>query len=239
MVADPHGPEIVVGQLQFELDGIRPLTLEEKLHQWLSSQEDDTTDVLTASLYVMENRFRRNRASRWHEVLDIQKPFRSDQSWLVSGGEEAIWLYDESWRDYIDGAYFFALICAHAACERELAGCLFPYREELDRSWLMWGLGKLIPAATEKGIIDDRTSEDLIRLNELRKVSAHFKVAHQTPTSVRQRALNIFGSGQDADYDSVFNKMIRSDALFSIRVATFVVLGNLGFGGPSSPEAWK
>lgn len=231
MVSDPYGPEIVVGQLQFEFDGIAALTLEEMLRQWLNSQENDTAEVLTAALYVMDNRFRRHRAERWHEILSIQAPYRHDPAWMVSGGIEAMWLYNEAWRDYIDGAYFSALICAHAACERELAGCLYPYRDELEKRWLIWGLGKLIPAALKRGIIDEQTSKDLTKLNEIRKVSAHFKAAHETPTSVQQRALSLFASNQASDYEDALNNMIRSDALYAIRVATLVLLSNLGFGG--------
>lgn len=236
----PFGPEVVVGQLQFEFDGIAVLTLEEKLRQWLNSQDDEAADVLndnaadmlTAMLFIADNNTRRRGADRWREVLSLQTPYRYDPAWVVSGGVEAMWLYNEAWRDYIDGAYFSAIICAHAACERELAGCLFPYREELGKGWLMWGLGRLIPATLERGIIDDQTSKDLSKLNEIRKVSAHFKPDHETPTSVQHRAMGLFATGLDSDYEDVLRDMVRSDALFAIRVATLVLRSNLGFGGP-------
>lgn len=200
MIPDPRGPEVVVGQLQFEFDGIAPLTLGERLSRWLNSEEDESSDFLTAMLFIADNNSRRRRAGRWHQVLNLQKPYRSDPAWVVSGGAEAMWLYNEAWRDYIDGAYFSSLICAHSACERELAGCLFPYREELAKGWLMWGLGRLIPAALERGVIDEPTSKDLAKLNDIRKVSAHFKPAHETFTSVQYRAMKLFAVGPDSDY---------------------------------------
>lgn len=232
MAQDPHGPEIVVGQLQFEFDDIAPLTLEERLRQWLNHKDEETTDALTAILFIGDSDSRRHRADRWSEILGIQAPYTYDPAWMVSGGIEAVWLYNEAWRDYLNGAYFSTLICAHAACERELAGCLYPYREDLERGWLMWGLGKLIPATLERKIIDKQTSKELMRLNEIRKVSAHFKPPYDIPNSVENRALGHFASSQPSDYEDVLNNMIRSDALFAIRVATFVVRGNLGFGGP-------
>lgn len=233
MTLDPYGPEVVVGQLQFEFDGIAVLTLEEKLVQWINSLDDETADadMLTAMLFIADSDTRRSRADRWREIVRLQAPYRYDPAWVVSGGVEAMWLYNEAWHDYIDSAYFSAIICAHAACERELAGCLFPYREELGKRWLIWGLGNLIPAALERGIINEEISKDLSKLNEIRKVSAHFKPDHETPTSVQHRARGLFAAGPDSDYERVLRGMVRSDALFAIRVATLVLRSNLGFGG--------
>jgi hypothetical protein len=233
VIDDPRGPEIVVGQLQLEFDDIDPLTLEDRLRQWLNSQDEETAESLTAWLFIADQDSRRRRADRLCEVLKIQEPYRYDPAWYLSGGIEAIWLYTEAWRGYVNGAYFSALICAHAACERELAGCLFPYRDELDRRWLTWGLGKLVSASLERGIIDGNMSQELYKLNETRKVTAHFKVEHETPTSVQRRAMSLFATNNDSDFENTLDDVIRSDALSAIRVATLVLGSNLGFGGPS------
>lgn len=233
VINDPRGPEVIVGQLQLEFDGIAPLTLEDKLRQWLNSQDEETIETLTAWLFIADQDSRRRRASRLCEVLKVQEPHKYDPAWYLSGGAEAIWLYTEAWRDYINRAYFSALICAHAACERELAGCLFPYRDELDRRWLTWGLGKLISTSLERGIIDDDMGQELYKLNDIRKATAHFKVEHETPTSVQRRAMSLFATNNDSDFENTLNDMIRSDALFAIRIATLVLGSNLGFGGPS------
>jgi hypothetical protein len=98
MTLDPCGPEVVVGQLQFEFDGVTVLTLEEKLRQWLNSQDDEAVDadMLTAMLFIADNSTRRRRADRWNEIVSLQTPYRYDPVWAVSGGVEAMWLYNST-----------------------------------------------------------------------------------------------------------------------------------------------
>ncbi len=226
------GPPIVVGQLQFEFEGIAPLSLDQRLEQWLGQQEEVTIDALVAALFIGDNDSRRRRADRFSELLAMQAPYEGQHLWLVAGGIEVTWLYEEACRDYINGAFFSTLICSHALCERVLAGCLFFYREELAKGWSMWGLGKLIPAATERGILDDSMRNDLVKLNDIRKVSAHFKPEHETMTSVTHRAYAALTNDSDADYANAIHSVISSDALFALRVATIMVRSNLGMGGP-------
>ena len=63
-------------------------------------------------------------------------------------------------------------------------------------------------------------------------VSAHFKPAHETSTSVQHRAIGLFNTSPDPEYENVLNKMLRTDALFAIQIATQILKSNLGFGGP-------
>lgn len=112
-----------------------------------------------------------------------------------------------------------------------LAGLLDTYREELDKGWLMWGLGKLIGAAREHRILDDRTLDDLSKLSEIRKVSAHYKPFMATPTSVQLRAIKVLESNPELDDEEVIDDIVRFDALFALELATVMVHGNLGFGG--------
>src|SRR6266516_2175485 len=116
MHMDPrsYGPPVVVGQLQFVFDGIDPLPLEKRVVDWLACQDEETPDVLTATLFLADNDSRRRRASRWYEIRCIQAPYDNGAGWLVSGGEEVLWLYYEACRDYINGAYFSTLLCAQA-----------------------------------------------------------------------------------------------------------------------------
>ncbi len=141
MYQEPYGPTLVVGQLQFEFENIEPLTLDQRLRIWLDSQDNITSDVLTATLFVTDNESRRRRSDRWMELLCLQAPYQH-QTIMASGGIEVVWLYKEACRSYVNGAFLSALMCSHAACERMLAGCLFAYREELGNGWLMWGLGR-------------------------------------------------------------------------------------------------
>jgi hypothetical protein len=134
---------MVVGQLQFEFDAVAPLTEEQRIMAWLANQDEESPDVLTGILFLNDRESLRRRAARWHEVRSIQAPYEAIR-WFVSGGQEVIWLYDEACKGYIHGAFFSALLCAHSACERVLAGCLYAHREELAANWLMWGLGGLM-----------------------------------------------------------------------------------------------
>lgn len=232
MDMEPSGPEVIIGQLQFEFDGIPSLTLEQRLSIWLKKQDEETPEVYAALLLLADNDSRARRSRRWEEVRAIQAPYDSPSGWLLSGGVEVSWLYDEACRDYINGAYFSALLCAHAACERELAGFLFPYKEELPNGWLWWGLGKLIPQAANRGLIDDQLRDDLSKLTETRKVSAHYKVAHETENSVQRRALSLLSIHSDLEDEAAIDSIARSDAIFSIQVATTIVRSNLGFQTP-------
>lgn len=232
MKPDPCGPEIIVRQLQFEFDDIAPLSLEQRLHNWLQLQDEETREVYTALLFLGDNDSRRRRAERWSEIRHVQNPYEFGSSWLVSGGIEVMWLYEEACRDYINGAYFSALLCAHSACERVLAGCLFAYREELPKGWSMWGLGRLIPSAVERNLIDSELESDLNKLTEIRKVAAHFKVAHETTNSVQWRSEAFLTEHPDLEYEDAVNSIMRSDALFAIEAATAIVRGNLGFNHP-------
>jgi hypothetical protein len=225
-----YGPAGVVGQLQLTFDGVTPLSLEERISDWLALQDEETADVLTATLFLTDNESRRRRASRWYQLRCIQAPYHRESGWLISGGAEVAWLYDESCRDYIDGAYFSTLLCAHAACERVLAGLLSFHREELESDWLRWGLGRLISAARQRRIVDETILDDLRKLSEIRKVSAHFKPFLDTPTSVLRRANDVLESYPDLDDEEAIDNIVRSDALFAIQIATVMVLSNLGFG---------
>jgi hypothetical protein len=224
---EPSGPEVVVGQLQFEFDGITPLTQEQKIVSWLATQDLETPDVFTALLFLNDTESRRRRAARWSDVRSIQVPYDSTSGWLVSGGQEVSWLYDEACKGYINGAFFSALLCAHSACERVLAGCLYAYREDLANNWLMWGLGKLMQEAFARRIIDDALLAELSKLNELRKVSAHFKPSHETATSVYRRAMLLQDQDPELDDDDAVDQIIHTDALFAIKVATILVRSNL------------
>jgi hypothetical protein len=69
------------------------------------------------------------------------------------------------------------------------------------------------------------------KLNEIRKVSAHFKPSHETATSVYRRAMLYQEGEPELDGDDAINHVMRSDALFAIEVATVLVRSNLYFAG--------
>ena len=59
------------------------------------------------------------------------------------GGNETLWLVEEAKIAYVAELFLAALVTAHAACERELAGRLTLRLDEVPRGWERWGLGKL------------------------------------------------------------------------------------------------
>jgi hypothetical protein len=124
--------------------------------------------------------------------------------------------------------YLAALLCAHSACERELAGCLEFFEAQLPPRWQIWGLGKLVSEAFQLGLIDQTLREKLYHISELRKVSAHFKPP-LSPSSIIRRAgqfpdEKLSRNEEDASYFGV----MRADALRAIETSTELLRGNQG-----------
>jgi hypothetical protein len=92
----------------------------------------------------------------------------------------------------------------------------------------MWGLGKLAPAAYERGLLDAPLKERLHQLSNIRKVSAHYKPPLE-PNSITRRALhsNIDDTGE-SDED-LLDGLLRNDALLAITIATELLRGDQGF----------
>ncbi|MFG2021981.1 hypothetical protein [Actinomadura geliboluensis] len=214
--------------MELDLDGVTPLSEEERIARWLREQEQETPEVLAAILILRDVRSRAERTQRWAEIRSIQAPFHREHGWLIPGGAEVSWLYDEAERAFIDGLFLATLLCAHAACERALAGCLLRYEEELDRNWLRWGLGPLTKAAFERGLIDEQMKQDLQQVTELRKVSAHYKFPLE-PNSVSRRAYEEFAETSTSSDEDALDAVLRRDALTSFRVATELLRGDQGF----------
>jgi hypothetical protein len=217
-------------QIQFQFENIPPLTDEERVAIWLSQldETEETEDTVVANLYISDSRSRRRRAKRWLQIQAVKASLYRKGGWLMPGGMEASWLYDESCYSYVDGAYLAALLCAHASCERTLAGCLVSYEERLPKGWSMWGLGKLIPKAYELGLIDEPLRDQLHRLGDLRKVSAHFKPPLE-PNSVTSRALREVVTDRDVENEDEYDALLRTDALMAIKITTELLLGDQGF----------
>jgi len=216
--------------MQFHFENIPPLTDEERVILWHSQldETEETEGSVVAGLYISDNRSRRRRATRWLQVQAIKAPFYREGGWLIPGGMEASWLYEESCFSYVSGAYLAALLCAHASCERVLAGCLISYEERLPKGWSMWGLGKLAPKAHELGLIDEPMRVQLHHLGDLRKVSAHFKPPLE-PNSVASRALRQVVNDRDIENEDEFDALLRTDALMAIKITTELLHGDEGF----------
>ena len=170
-------PQAVFAQPELPLRGIEALDAIRKVELWLSSQENGAhdLDVVSAHLYLSDNDTRVERAQRWIRVLEIDERCTHDWGVLVHGGAETMWLVNEAARSLVDGLWLASLLCTHSACERHLAGILSLDEDSLPRSWRSWGLGRMLETTRHREIVPPDLAEPLGRLNEARKVSAHFK----------------------------------------------------------------
>lgn len=225
---EPNGPPIVVRQMQLHLEGIEPLSDEQRVEAWFQEQEHDTADTRTAALFLRDQRTRRARAARWGQVQELQAPFASSWGWLFPGGSEGLWLYHEAERAYVEGFPLAALLCAHAASERVLAGCLQGYEDELDKRWRLWGLGPLVKEAFQRGLIDEPLRDKLMEVNEVRKVSAHFKPPLE-PNSLHVRAIRRADAKPELGDEDALDEIAEADALLAIGAATELMRGEQGF----------
>jgi hypothetical protein len=86
----------------------------------------------------------------------------------------------------------------------------------------------LVDAAAERGLIDPPLSDDLRRLTGLRKVTAHYKPP-LTPNTIQLRALARADITHAQSDDDLLDEVLQRDALFALRVATRLILGDQGF----------
>lgn len=102
------------------------------------------------------------------------------------GGNETLWLAEEAKIAYVAELFLAALVTAHAACERELAGRLTLRLDEVPRGWERWGLGKLTEYA-QAG--DFRQAPSVVRGSTQKAADAAARRPfrhnrHSNPTSI-------------------------------------------------------
>lgn len=209
---------IALDQPELDLPGVAPRTVKQRVVSWLREEEDETFGFFQATVYLQDRDALDERAERWRELRDVQAPYDQDH-WLVPGGPECVWLYQEAESAFILGLFLSSLLCSHASCERVLAACLQEYEDDLDKRWPHWGLGPLAKSAHELQLIDDDLLTSLDQLTEARKVSAHFKPPVE-PAAVEWRA---YHAGVTRD------QVLYQDALSGMSVATRLLRGDQGF----------
>jgi hypothetical protein len=130
---DSAAPSLIIDQLELPLEGVPPLSVEERVERWLGQQEYESATMFEAVLLLRDGRSRRERARRWFDLRTIQAPY--DRSgWMIPGGEEAIWLYHEADRAYVSGLFLASLLCAHAPVSVPLPGVWSPSAINLIRT---------------------------------------------------------------------------------------------------------
>jgi hypothetical protein len=226
-VAHPYG------QLQLELPGLAPLTNEEVELEWLGAVPSPwTRDAIRSALFIEDRASRDARAERRHWIWYLQNRLPADGFGMV-GGAEVAWLYFESIECFIAGHDVATILCAHALCERALAGFLEIRNALKDRLWKA-GLGPVSEAAHRAGFIDQELLDDLQIVTETRKGIAHFRPPLD-PASVHMRLLAAYEEHTGSIFD--VESMLNTDAQAALTAATRVLerLSELPWGTP--PDA--
>jgi hypothetical protein len=78
--------------------------------------------------------------------------------------------------------------------------------------------------AFARGLIGPALRDDLERLAELRKVTAHYKPP-LTPNTVRLRAYDRAAVSSAETAEDLLDEVVHGDARFALRVATELILG--------------
>jgi hypothetical protein len=135
-----------------------------------------------------------------------------------AGGFESGLLLLESVRCYRSGADIACMLCAHASCERELAGILrwqVPAMPNSNR----WGLGRLIRVGRERNWFGADLEFRLQSVNENRRTLYHLQ-DFNAPAGLWQRALSAAENpATKDDVGSAIPGTLRRDALEAIDAA--------------------
>jgi hypothetical protein len=63
---------VILDQLQLDLEGVEPLSEEDRISRWLSKQTDESEDVFEAALFLHDHNSRGDRAARWFKVRQVR-----------------------------------------------------------------------------------------------------------------------------------------------------------------------
>ena len=99
------------------------------------------------------------------------------------------YLLADAMRAYIGGSDAGAVFCAHAVCERELAG-LVEHSGSAPSDSVRWGLGRLIDYCKQHALLPKAFLDPLARLNEHRKTLYHYGHA-ESAAALQRRALEL------------------------------------------------
>ena len=228
------GIPIITDQLEFAFENLPSQTCWQRVSAWLDDHEEETEEVITAHLFLADYESRRDRARRWLEVRAVQQPFERADGWLIPGGAEADWLYEEACHSYVNGMYMAALCARTRVASGSSPDAWTGIEDRLKKGWTMWGLGRLVPTAFDLGLIDEPLKLRLLRISELRKVSAHFKPP-LTPNSIARRATHLFVQHPELGVEEGLDNVLRQDALKALEASTELLRGDQGFARVRGP----
>ena len=139
---------------------------------------------------------------------------------IVGGGHQSGMLMSEAFACYVRGLFVATLLCAHATCERELAGRVASLARPpagADR----WGLGRLLGYATEQRWYAAETLKELDRLNERRRDLYHLQGQPGMGELFRRTYDKLSWRGKHHIAEDMYS-VLRVEALESLNVALAV-----------------
>jgi hypothetical protein len=164
----------------------------------------------------------RERRARWAlEIDEVIESFPLITMTFVAGGQESGVFLGEAVGCYLHGHFAASLVCAHATCERELAGRVAHNPTTAPKGWERWGLGRLIQHARERGWHSDATIEFLEAVNERRRSVYHFRDFSADGGLFRRTYAARPWQGKEA-INVDMSDQLRMDALEAIRAALAV-----------------
>lgn len=140
---------------------------------------------------------------------------------VAAGGFESGQFLLEALACYEGGLYLASLTCAHATCERELAGRVAHAGAIAPEGWERWGLGRLIQHARTQAWHSASTLELLEAVNEKRKTVYHFREL-DAEGGLFWRTYADTGWHGFRDMRADLKEQLRMDALEAIRAALAV-----------------
>lgn len=100
--ADSDGAPAILRQLELPFEDILALTDEDRVQNWLTDRSPNSPEEWLAFVWLRDAETRRSRATRWARIRAIQEPFDDGGRWLIPGGQECLWLYDQAEQAYVE-----------------------------------------------------------------------------------------------------------------------------------------
>lgn len=163
---------------------------------------------------------REQRAERIRALWALLADFPPWVTGIQGGGTESSWLLTEAIGCFREGFFGATLLCAHASCERELAGRV-AHHEEAPAGWEKWGLGQLLNYAAAEEWFSTPTQALLEQINEKRRHFYHYR-AFLSPESLVSRTLTQFDLHHKDEVPEHLRLVLRQDATEALRAAFLV-----------------
>jgi hypothetical protein len=183
-----------------------------------------TLSEAAEQLQDFDERTRSDRGRRLVQIEQVRAAVLPPGQIATAGGDQAWWLVLEAEDAYIAGHFLAALVCAHAACERELAGRLGSRLEPVPTGSDRWGLGRLVAHAEAEKMLPPELVQMLFAVNESRKLLAHYRLPIIAASyEARHRELTrtmLPGLGPTLD------ELQTQDALVAVRAALMLLANN-------------